>query len=219
MTESMQRSTALPRTGKELGLAMRSHRNVGLRIFEKRQEELLRKPGSQGYEYRCVLSRSRLSRFENGSLPPLELADHLDQLYEAEGWLKLALSSLWRSAWRPWETSSEWPLTMHFASWPANFSGLVWAKVVPCPDERGELHQLHINWGPWVRKVEVVLHQAGVVLVTGKARDLDGVSRTLNLTCNKKVHVLFGCGEDLEGEELVDIRQGWVLARSEAKII
>lgn len=202
----------LPRTPVELGSGMQLLRPMGLRALVKKQA--IGVEGCYGYPYQQVLSRSTLGRYENGMLPPLELAEHLDQLYESDGWIDLGLRTLWRPRWDPWKREESWPQRHHFTRWPARFSGLVWMKVVPAAVSVHEDHTLALAWGPWDRIVNLpALSREGVLLTTGKARDPDGVSRTLNLVCDKKAHILFGAGEDFEAENVLDIHEGWILAR------
>lgn len=166
--------------------------------------------------YTFVLTKSTLSRYETGTLPPLDYAQHLDQLYDADGWIDMGLRTLWRPQWKPWEMPDAWPQRMHFMSWPADFSGLVWIKLIPAattlPDTA---HTVMLDWGPWARSVRAELPEHGVVLATGKAADPDGISRTLNLTSDLPIHILFGAGQVLEGESVIDIREGWSLAHPE----
>ncbi|SIS18554.1 hypothetical protein [Williamsia sterculiae] len=191
---------------------MRLLRTVGLRLLVTKQD--VGRQGCYGYTYELALSKSTLNRYENGTLPPLELAEHLDQLYEADGWIDVGLRTLWRPKWDPWEREDSWPQRYHFARWPARFSGLVWIKVVPAATSINEDHSLMLAWGPWNRTVELpTLGPTGVLLTTGKAKDPDGISRTLNFVCDKQTHVLFGAGEDFGGENVLDIHEGWTLAR------
>jgi hypothetical protein len=84
------------------------------------------------------------------------------------------------------------------------------------PEDVGRIFAINIEWAPWSRKVELILLESGSVLLTGKAVDLDGVSRTLNLTSSRAVFALFGAGDRLEGEAVIDIRRGWVIANLSA---
>lgn len=177
--------------------------------MEREQERLLRKPNDGAYVYNVVLARSTLSRYERGALPPLELAQHLDQLYEADGWIDLGLRTLWRPKWHPWLMPEAYPQAQHFIKWAAGYSGPVWVKVVPAAGNDGQDHRVTLRWGPWVQMAEVTLPENGLVLVTGKAADDDGHAVTLNLTCDKVVHVLSGAGQDLDGEIVLGISDGW----------
>lgn len=205
----------VPQTSQELGEGMRALRSVGLRSLERNQHP--GKTGIYGYTYRVRVSRSALSRYEGGVLPPLHLAAHLDQLYSADGWIDLGMRSLWRPHWDPWEQSDAWPQRMHFTRWPSRYSGLVWMKVVPASRSVDEDHTVILDWGPWHREVRLAhLSARGTLLITGKALDPDGISRTLNFACDKQVHVLFGAGDEgVDTEDVLDIRDGWMLARPE----
>lgn len=188
----------------EFGRHLRAARGMtGLRSLVKKQER--QPPGS------LVISRAQLSRYERGEvLPSLDCAAHIDWLYEAGGWAEMRINTLRRPRWHPWK-EEEGPRLMHSGSWPADFAGTVWLKVVPNPSEVNEEHELLLEWGPWLREVHLSLPATGVVLRSGKARDDDGIRRTLNFAADRAVHVLFGAGEGLVDEEVVDIRRGWRL--------
>lgn len=200
----------IPRTAIELGDGMRALRTRGLRAIEQDQIRGLGKIGSQGHVYAVVLSKSTLSRYELGNLPPLELAEHLDQLYGADGWIELGLRTLWRSRWRPWSGTSALPECQHFIAWAASYAGPVWIKIVPASPNVGQEHRLALRWGPWRHDVWARLDKNGVTLTTGKARDAGGIAVTFSIASDKKVHVLHGAGQDLHGEEELDIREGWL---------
>ncbi|WP_155918435.1 hypothetical protein [Marmoricola sp. URHB0036] len=57
--------------------------------------------------------------------------------------------------------------------------------------------------------MDCLLGEDGVVLATGKAADIDGISRTCNVTCDPASFTLFGAGEVLDGETTLDIHRGW----------
>lgn len=123
---------------------------------------------------------------------------------------------MWRGDWRPWSTEGEWPSSIHSVAWPAALSGVVWLKVQPLAEHVDADHHLQLEWGPWIRRVETHISENGVLIFTGKAADADGISRTLNLTCNKRVFLLYGAGDGFDDEDrVIDIRRGWTLAEDE----
>ncbi len=194
----------LPETTQELGASMRRlrGRNVSLRQIEHRLDQL----GSGS------VSKSTLGRYEKGqTLPPLEIAALLDDAYQARGWLLYAITHLWRRSWDPWK--EEWPAFTHAHTWPASYGGMVWMDVRPTERDEGADHTLMLGWAPWKHRVEAVLPRRGVVLVTGKAPDHDGVARTLNLDADRRVYVLFGVGDVADDDgRVIDIRRGWTRA-------
>jgi hypothetical protein len=174
---------------------------ASLRSLEKRQSQ---KPRA------LVISKSQLSRYEQGLLlPPLDYADHLDDLYAADGWVSMSLKALWRPRWTPWV--EEFPAQFHHGGWPAEYHGSVWIKLLPIIENVGNVHTIDLEWGPWGRRVVEPLPRTGLILVTGKMRDADGISRTCNLASDLHVYALFGAGEGLEGEEVRMIHRGWEL--------
>lgn len=194
----------------ELAFALRKFRGrVGLRTYEETQERWV-KAASQAGPTLPVISRSQLSRYEHANIPPLKHADHLDRLYGGGGWVAMSIRSLWRSRWDPWSgDSEEWAGKNHFGRWPASYSGMVWIKIKPKPTEVDTTVEVDLEWGPWGRTISIALPKEGVTLVTGKAKDTDGISRTCNVRADRAVFALFGAGEDLGNENVLDIRQGW----------
>lgn len=187
----------------KFGVGLRAWRTSSLRDLEAKQH-------TSGFGY--VLSKSQLHRYEIGeTLPNLNVAQHLDRLYDADGWVEMALRSLWRPAWTPWRDEHRPPRRLHAGSWPAGYGGPVWVKVLPHPETLRCEHVIVLEWGPWKREVRWTPDDIGLVLVTGKAPDADGVSRTCNVSVNYPVFVLFGAGDELSGEVVRDIRSGWVL--------
>ncbi len=198
----------MPTNADELGTGLRALRRVGVRRLAARQ------PSGQGL---LVLSKSALDRYERGIvLPPLEYAHHLDALYEGKGWVEMSIRALWRAQWNPWERDHGTAKRIHAGRWPAQYGGLVWIKLKPQPDSVGQEHTIEREWGPWGRTVTAVLPEAGFVLSTGKAVDDDGISRTCNVTTQPVTYALFGAGESLDGETVIDVRRGWSIANPEA---
>lgn len=157
-----------------------------------------------------MLSKSTLDRYERGEkLPPLEYASHLDELYEGEGWVEMSIRTLWRPKWNPWLEDHGVVRRVHAGRWPAQYDGQVWIMLKPQPESVGQEHEIELEWGPWGHRVTVVLDEDGVVLATGKARDIDGISRTCNVTTRPEAYALYGAGEALEGDTVIDIRRGW----------
>jgi hypothetical protein len=191
----------------EFGLGLRALRSVGVRRLAARQKPA---PGA------LVLSKSQLDRYERGALPPLQYARHLDTLYEAEGWVEMSIRSLWRPRWNPWTDDHGTARRIHAGRWPAQYGGLVWIKVKPQPEWVSHEHVIELEWGPWQRRITCVLEADGAVLATGKATDDDGISRTCNLTSEPALYALYGAGEYLSGETVLDVRRGWSMANPDA---
>jgi transcriptional regulator with XRE-family HTH domain len=186
----------LPASPQELGAALRTMRGVSL-------DNLL--SGTS-----VPVSKSQLGRYERGvSLPPLKLARDLDRLYEAEGWIEVAVRSLWRRKWDPWRRGEVIPKRIHALQWPAAYEGIIWLKIIPTPAEVGRRHDIGLAWGPWRYDSHIYLDAAGVLLVTGKARDDDGATVVMNLDTDPGTFLLHGAGEDFSGERVIDIRQAW----------
>lgn len=201
----------LPSDAAELGEGLRKLRTLGLK---KLADSQVRGPGLPP-----PLSKSTLHRYEQGKLlPPLEHAKRLDQLYSGDGWVEVSLRSLWRSSWDPWASPDGGTSMFHSVEWPARYSGVVWMKLKPTKTDVDQLHRFHLAWGAWIRDVELRLPAAGVLLLTGKAIDYDDVARTCNVTANRRVYLLHGAGDQLHGETIIDIRQGWQLMSGEGGV-
>ncbi|MAU84032.1 MAG: hypothetical protein CME34_19610 [Gordonia sp.] len=198
------------RSTAEFGDGLRALRGQrGLRRLAREQD--------QADNAQFHISHAQLSRYERGEvLPPLSIAEHLDWLYEGDGWVSTNIRQLWRRTWNPWSIHSAGPTRMHSAMWPAPFAGIVWLKIQPTADAVGTEHRFALEWGPWMRAIDVVVPRNGALLFTGKAKDADGIPRTLNLTCDKRVFLLHGAGDEFEDEEVVvDLRRGWRIAPGE----
>jgi hypothetical protein len=160
-----------------------------------------------------VLSKSQLQRYEAGvCLPALEHAEHLDRLYDGQGWVEMALRSLWRARWNPWTREHGNASTHHAGIWPAAYEGMVWIKLKPWPEHADQPHHLTLNWGPWTTLVEHVITKDGLILTTGKAADLDRVAVTCNLDTEPEAFALFGAGTNSLDQDLatvVDLRSAW----------
>lgn len=197
--------SAYPTNASEFGASLRALRGVGLGTLASEQSGNL------------VLSKSQLHRYESGQLlPPLKHAEHLDRLYRANGWVAMTLRTLWRPRWDPWAQGEERCIRLHAVSWPAPYSGPVWIKIKPAASWADQTHQVVLEWGPWLQDVTLHLPVGGVVLMTGKSADLDGVSRTCNVTTSPPTFLLHGAGDDLSEEVVRDIRRGWAKAPHEA---
>lgn len=154
-------------------------------------------------------SRSQLSAYETGQrLPAVAHADALDALYEASGWIALSIQSLRRGAWDPWRAERSASRSHAFA-WHASYEGIVWITVKPTEDNHSVAHQLISEWGPWRRVDRLVVPASGIVLLTGKAADDDGIAKTYNLDADPGVFALAGFGDLLDAENVIDVRRGW----------
>lgn len=196
--------SSMPDTPGRFGAALRALRRVSLNDLVRAQEEAKARSGLG-----IVISKSQLARYEGGALPPLRHAQHLDDLYQANGWVSLAMRSLWGPRWDPWNTH-DGPLACHHPLiWPAELGTRVWIRLKPRSDSVGVDHRLTLEWGPWRCEVECVLPDTGVVLTTGKAREDRSV--TLNLRADREVFVLHGAGESFPPEDIVmDIEHDWL---------
>jgi hypothetical protein len=202
------RPTLTPSDPSELGAGLRALRGrTGVRRLAARQ------PGGRGA---LIISKSTLDRYEKGMLPPLQYAEHLDKLYEGNGWVEMSIRSLWRSKWEPWSEDHGTARQYHAGRWPAPYGGPVWIKLKPQPEFIGQPHEVDLEWGPWGRHVTSELGESGVVLLTGKAIDIDGISRVCNVTTLPAAYALFGAGEHLSGELVLDVRRGWFKANHAA---
>lgn len=171
---------AVPSTSQEFGAGLRALRTVGLRCLASEQ--------TTGGVDCLVLSKSQLARYESGeTLPPLKYADHLDGLYQAEGWVTMSLHALWRPRWNPWAAEHGVAKASH----------------------AGQMHRLTLDWGPWTQDIQDLIEAHGIVLLTGKSAGANGVAVTCNLTSSPSTFALFGVGENLEGEKVKDIRRDW----------
>ena len=203
------RLTSNPGDAADLGAGLRALRGkASLRRLAARQP-----PGPGA----TVLGKSTLARYEAGDLPPLEYAEHLDQLYEGKGWVEMSIRSLWRPRWNPWLEDHGVARKYHAGRWPAEYGGAVWIKLKPQPEFVSRQHEIELEWGPWGRRVTRELPRDGFVLLTGKAVDDDGISRVCNTTVKPPCYALYGAGEDLEGEEILDVRRGWSKANRYAE--
>lgn len=188
----------------EFGQQLRALRGKqSLREFEIRQERA--RPRG------VVISRSQLSRYELATAKPaLDLAAHVDWLYGARGWVEVAVKSLHHDSWDPWKASTGKPTRLHTLGWPAQLSGIVWLKVVPCSQFVGMDHAVSLEWGPWTHRVVSTLDDCGVTLFTGKAIDVDGVSVPMNVELDRPCFVMSGAGDPpLKDGRWLDLRRGW----------
>jgi hypothetical protein len=187
----------------ELGLALRSLRSVSLDTLLARGPE--------------VVKKSQLARYERGDvLPPLKHARDLDRLYRADGWVEMAVHSIWRPNWDPWRRAESIPRRIHAVSWPAKHAGLVWLKMIPSVHHVGAEHAVRLQWGPWSYESVLVPGDGGLLLVTGKSEDTTGAPTTLNMECDREVFLLHGAGDDIDGELVTDIRNDWTFRPSAA---
>jgi hypothetical protein len=156
-------------------------------------------------------SRSQLSAYETGQrLPPLALADSLDALYDAGGWIAMSIRSLSRESWDPWRAERS-ASSMHAFAWDAAYEGMVWITLKPTETNGSRAHRVISEWGPWRRVDLFELPAAGLTLLTGKAADADGIAKTYNLTADPAVFALAGFGDLRDDEHVCDVRQGWQL--------
>ncbi|GAB2684580.1 hypothetical protein GCM10027070_25490 [Barrientosiimonas humi] len=193
----------------EFGAGLRALRGrLGLRKLAHRQT---------AEHARLYLSHAQLSRYERGEvLPPLERADHLDWLYDGQGWVAVNIRNLWRSGWDPWKSHNAGPARVHAIRWPAPYEGAVWLKLRPAAAHCDESHHVTLAWGSWRRTVDVTLPPEGALLFTGKAADEDGRAVACNITCDPRAFLLYGSGDEFEDEAVtLDLRQGWTHAPGE----
>lgn len=190
----------IPQDSAELGAALRRLRgSSSLRTLAARDPS-----GS--------VSKSTLGRFEIGShIPPLRLAETLDHVYDANGWLSLAIRSLRASRWDPWR-ETDLPSISHSGGWPAEYSGDVWIRVIPNVRAAGREHALSLRWGPWVNNLRLELPPDGISLVTGKDIDRNEVPVTCQLSSQLPVFAVYGASVPLPTETSMDIRTRWVLS-------
>ncbi|WP_420820443.1 helix-turn-helix domain-containing protein [Schaalia canis] len=149
------------------------------------------------------LSKSSLSRYERGLRPPLRYAQLISDLYGGDGWLELAIRSLWMSDWDPW--ASEFPESAHVLTWPASYSGRVWIHIRPNPNAVNESHSLRIDWGPWSISINKVIPEAGILLSTGKGKDVE-VPVPCLIEASFPIYVLHGIGFP---NDAADISREW----------
>lgn len=159
-------------------------------------------------------SESVLRRYEQGIAPHPRLrdAEHLDEIYRANGWIKLSIVQLRSPDWDPWGES--WAAAQHHCSWPAMLSSQVWIRFEPVAETKNEDHTFILNWGPWQHTFTTKL-LSGLYVTTGKARDLDGISVTLTASClDHPFHMLHGAGDIPEPTKpKLDISQSWSRVR------
>lgn len=195
-------ATRMPRNQSEFGQALRRLRTVGIRSLAARQQTLCNDD--------LVLSKSQLERYEQGLLlPRLNYATHLDALYQSNGWIELALAHLWLPNWNPWDDELAFPALHDTTSWPANYHGIVWIKLLPIMANTGRPHKVTLDWGPWTFSQEYTLNHTGLVIVTGKAADESGTSVPCNIFTTPRTFVLSGLDEPTRTGSIVDIRQLW----------
>lgn len=191
----------LPASGVEFGAGLRALRGVSLRELEARQ--------AQG-RGSLVLSKSQLQRYETGQLlPPLRYAAHLDDLYGADGWVRLSLSALHANTWDPWADEHTPAATHHAHDWPAPYRGSIWVLVKPVAENALRRHVLTLDWGVWSAALTLVVDADGQVLTTGKSADLSGVTVTFNLESDLPVYTLAGAGAPPSGYPVSRIHRKW----------
>ena len=192
---------SLPSTAFEFGAGLRALRSVSLRDLEARQ------PQGRGA---LVLSKSQLQRYETGQLlPPLSYTDHLDGLYDANGWVKLSLSALYAVTWNPWAEGGALAATAHAHEWPAPYRGPVWIVIKPLPENAGNAHTVTLDWGAWSAGLTLAVGTKGLTLTTGKSLDRSGVAVTFNLESDLPVFTLFGAGAPPSGYPVTRIHRRW----------
>lgn len=201
MSDGPNPLASIPSTWAEFGAGLRRLRTVSLRALEDNQ---VASPAG------VVLSRSQLQRYEAGtSRPKLAFADHLDELYCADGWASLAIRSLYGVIWDPWHEAHGVARTHHAHRWPARYDGIVWIALRPLPAHVDTQHDLSLTWGPWQLALNLNIPASGVVLMTGKAEDPSGEPATLNLDSTVPVFCLRGAGTPPEMGNVIDIRRRW----------
>lgn len=136
----------------------------------------------------------------------MRYAASLDDALSAQGWVSTSVARLRQPTWAPWVDQVSARVFAH--RWPAAYNGTVWTHVVPVPQNVSTPHVIRLAWGGWHRDLTVELDRVGLLLLTGKAKDEDGVSVTFHLDCDDPVYVVFGAGE-VPGQPQLDIRDGW----------
>lgn len=154
-------------------------------------------------------SAASLHRYEAGSHHlPAEVAVAMDAAYGTKGWIVAASGDLRFSNW-VWHPRGT-PRARWLHQWDASYDDQVWIGLIPAAGRAGRDHRGRLDWGAWTREVGVALPRDGVVLVTGKAEDLDRPASTLELTITPGVMAFFGVGEPTNSSaQVIDIRIGW----------
>ncbi|MEH0929079.1 helix-turn-helix domain-containing protein [Micromonospora sp. CPCC 205558] len=184
------------------GRLLASNHEIGAALKRFRGRRSLRDMAEAAH-----VSKSSLSRYENGAPIPLHLASVLDRVYSAQGWIEATVLSGSRGHWDPWRTDEVSSLHVH--TWPSGYSGLVAIHLRPTPATVGRTHQIRLAWGPWSARLTLALPRPGSRLMTGKSRD--EVSVPVQLDCDPPVHALFLVGAP-DDEPHVDIRSLWYRA-------
>ena len=93
-------------------------------------------------------------------------------------------------------------------AYPAEYSGIVWTKVIAKPENSQEKHQLTIEWGPWFYACNLMFdRETYVYLIYGKADNRTSIPIILNVS--PPCHIVFGKG-DINDAHCLNINQGWV---------
>ncbi|MFF2842445.1 helix-turn-helix domain-containing protein [Paenarthrobacter sp. NPDC057981] len=188
---------------KELGQAMRrmrESRGLSLRDVELLQKQL---PQTYGLELEFV-SRPSLSRYENGQRRPSRAAANmLDQVYECQSWISLSVVGLSKHAWSPWD--DDWPSEEHCYSWPLDYSGPVWIRLKPTPQEEEGVHHVRLKWGPWRWQRDLILPATGLYLMTDKG----GGEVPIRVQATPHVYCQFGLRLRAGDGTFLDINHEW----------
>lgn len=92
-------------------------------------------------------------------------------------------------------------------AYPAEYSGIVWTKVIAKPENSQEKHKLSIEWGPWFYSCILTFDtEAYAYLVYGKSDNKMAIPIIFKVSppCN----VTFGRGDNND-EHCLDINRGW----------
>ncbi len=106
-----------------------------------------------------------------------------------------------------WQWSYAELRRQHGHYWPAAYQGDVWILVVPAEEWSRHRHVIHLAWGPWERRVDVILPASGLVLVTGKGFDDRKILCELN--CDRALAALFGLGPLADDVKPMNMKVGW----------
>ncbi len=89
----------------------------------------------------------------------------------------------------------------------ADYSGKVWIKIVPKPENQHIEHKYEINWGPWEYKNQIIFGDRSSVSLWHR-KGIDDHPIPLFFHISPECDVTFGTGEPPD-EFAIDINEGW----------